>query len=149
MISPRFVSILALLVGSATAINRPNFVGTARVKQHMHSSGDLVEGEEDLLKIIVKWDHIPGAEGYELCHNCNHIDEESGTEVGGADGIVYPIGIGGKFECGAKPCSVMPGAPKGHNKFHLRAIVGGEMSPWSNYQNFNVLEPGSFEHEEL
>mmetsp|Transcript_2528 Transcript_2528/g.5374 ORF Transcript_2528/g.5374 Transcript_2528/m.5374 type:complete len:123 (-) Transcript_2528:267-635(-) len=122
----------------------------------MHKTGDLVEGEEDLLKIIVKWDPIRGAEGYELCHNCNHIDEESGAETSAADGRIYPVGIGAKFECGSRPCNVMPGVPKGHNKFHLRVLLVGEtpnssaeFSPWSKYQNFNVEEPGNFEHEEL
>ena len=51
--------------------------------------------------------------------------------------------------CGGQSCLVMPGAPKGHNKFHLRVKMDGEWSSWSNYQNFNVQEPGMFGHEEL
>ena len=42
---------------------RPNFIGTARIKQHRAgANGDLVEGEEHLLKAIIKWDAIPNAE---------------------------------------------------------------------------------------
>lgn len=153
MTSSRFISLLALLVTTAAADTpRPIFVGTARVKQHMHRTGDLVPGEEDLLKVIVKWDAIGGAEKYELCHQCNNIDEETGhiaatgSEVGGT---VHEIGIGGQFECGGQPCKVLPNSPQGSNVYHLRVMKNGEFSPWSRYQNFNVKEPGTFDHEEL
>lgn len=145
------VAAAATAVLAAAGLDRPRFVGSARVKQHFHKTGDLVEGEEHLLKVILKWDAIAGAEGYELCHNCSHIDEETGEEIPGApmDGVIYPIEIGGRFVCGGNPCNVMPATARGHNKFHLRVKIGGEMSPWSNYQNFNVQEPGNFMHEEL
>ena len=148
--------ILSLLIvplftnfSAAGAKDRPNFTASARVKQHFHRSGDLIAGEEHLLKVIVKWDPIRAAEGYELCHNCNHISEETGEENGDVDGKIYPIAIGGSNMCGGQACHVMPGAPKGNNKFHLRVKMDGEWSAWSNYQNFNVHEPGVFDHEEL
>jgi hypothetical protein len=139
---------------AATTVDRPKFTATARVKQHFHQvTGELVQLEEHLLKIIVKWNPIPEAEAYELCHNCHFIVEETGEEKGGKnwneDGSIIPIPIDGKHTCGAKPCYVMPAAPKGNNKFHLRVKKNGEFSLWSNYQNFNVQEPGNFEHEEL
>ena len=116
----------------------------------MHRTGDLVEGEEHLLKMIVKWNPIPGAEAYELCYNCNFIDEDTGAEISEVDSnAIISIPIGGKNTCGGQPCNVMPGTPRGFNKFHLRVQVGGEWSPWSNYQNFDVQEPGSFGHTEL
>ena len=143
---------LLLIVPLVTieAVDRPIFSATARVKQHFHKTGQLIDGEEHLLKVIVKWDAISGAEGYELCHNCNHISEVTGEENGDLDGgEIYPIGVGGANMCGGQACLVMPGAPKGHNKFHLRVKMDGEWSSWSNYQNFNVQEPGMFGHEEL
>eukprot|EP00580_Thalassiosira_gravida_P003658 CAMPEP_0201605392 /NCGR_PEP_ID=MMETSP0492-20130828/5225_1 /ASSEMBLY_ACC=CAM_ASM_000837 /TAXON_ID=420259 /ORGANISM="Thalassiosira gravida, Strain GMp14c1" /LENGTH=164 /DNA_ID=CAMNT_0048069633 /DNA_START=40 /DNA_END=534 /DNA_ORIENTATION=+ len=162
MISPRFAVILAAIVigttTTASSTDRPNFIGTARVKQHMHRTGDLVEGEQHLLKLIIKWQPIPGAEGYELCHECNHIDETTGRETGtldadeGTDGTVgttIPIEIGGKNVCGGQPCHVMPAAAKGHNKFHLRVKKGGHFGLWSKLQNFDVAEPGTFQHIEL
>ena len=115
----------------------------------MDHNGELIEGEEDLLKIIVKWDDIPGAEGYELCHECNHIDESTGAEIGAVDGTIYPAGIVGRDRCGGRPCKVMPGAPMGYNKYHLRVKNGGKFSPWSNHQNFETLEEGSYDHTEL
>lgn len=137
----------------AATADRPNFTATARVKQHFHHTGELVDGEEHLLKIIVKWNSIPEAEAYELCHNCHFIVEETGEEKGGRnwneDGSIIPIPIDGKFTCGRQPCYVMPAAPKGNNKFHLRVKKNGEFSLWSNYQNFNVQEVGNFGHEEL
>ncbi|KAL7527595.1 hypothetical protein ACHAXR_002027 [Thalassiosira sp. AJA248-18] len=144
---PRLVS-LALAVGIVAAVDRPNFVGTARVKQHMHRTGELVEGEEDLLKIIVKWDSIPHAESYELCQDCDHIDEETGAETGAVeDGIIHSVGIGKEFTCGGQPCKILPGTRRGHNKFHLRVkTANGEVSAWSKHQNFDVQEPGTFGH---
>eukprot|EP01083_Nonionella_stella_P029977 82334_1 len=157
MISSRFASLLAVLAigttaSSASTLSRPRFVGTARVKQHMERTGELVEGEEHLLKIIVKWDPIPGATGYELCDGCHNIDEETGLVADGAevDGVLYEIGIGGEYMCGGQPCKVIPGAPPGNNKYHLRVKdKSGEFGPWSNYQNFDVKEPGTFSHVEL
>lgn len=140
---------LITAISLVAAVDRPNFSAVARVKQHFHRTGDLIDGEEHLLKVIVKWDAISAAEGYNLCHNCNHISEETGEENGNADGTIYPIEVGGKNMCRGQACLVMPNAPKGYNKFHLRVKTNGEWSAWSNYQNFNVKEPGNFDHEEL
>mmetsp|Transcript_22742 Transcript_22742/g.38856 ORF Transcript_22742/g.38856 Transcript_22742/m.38856 type:complete len:153 (-) Transcript_22742:149-607(-) len=146
----RLLSLLLVPLITVAAVDRPNFKATARVKQHFHRTGELIDGEQHLLKVIVKWDAISAAEGYELCHNCNHhISEETGEENGEVDGKIYPIEVGGANMCGGQACHVMPGAPKGHNKFHLRVKKDGEWSAWSNYQNFNVQEPGNFDHEEL
>lgn len=152
MVSPRNAASLlgAVLLSAAVAAasdDRPNFVGTVRVKQHYHRSGELVEGEEDLLKVIVKWDPIPGAEAYELCHDCGHIDEATGLEDGELDGAMYPIEVG--HTCGGQPCHVMPGIKQGHNRFHLRVKKGGEFGPWSKYQNFETVQPGNVGHTEL
>ena len=73
--SRRFLPILALASSissgkAAATLDRPKFEATARVKSHFHKNGQLVKGEEDLLKIIVKWDHVPGAKSYE----CEWID---------------------------------------------------------------------------
>ena len=111
--------------------------------------------EEHLLKAIIKWDAIPKAEQYEICHHCNdYIDEETGVAddtVTDEDSIkdIYDIEIGGKNTCGGQPCLVMPGVPKGNNQYHLRVKVDGEWSLWSRHQNFFVSEPGTFKHVEL
>lgn len=140
--------LVPLLVTIAATIDRPTFKATARVKQHYHRSGQLVDGEEHLLKAIIKWDPpMDGAEKYQLCHNCNHISEETGAENGDVDGEI--IEVDADNFCGGQPCHVMPGCPQGLNKFHLRVKIDGEWSAWSNYQNFNVKEPGHFDHEEL
>ena len=70
MATPRLLSIvilaLASSIGTTTAdLERPKFEATARVKSHFHKNGQRVEGEEDLLKIIVKWDHVPDAKAYQ------------------------------------------------------------------------------------
>jgi hypothetical protein len=140
----------SLLIIVAATVDRPKFTAIARVKQHFHKTGGLIKGEEHLLKVIIKWEAITGADAYELCHNCDHISEVTGAENGNVnDGTIYLIEIGGRNVCGGQPCHVIPGAPMGNNKFHLRVIKDGELSPWSNYQNFNVQEPGNFDHEEL
>eukprot|EP00574_Skeletonema_japonicum_P014571 CAMPEP_0201737472 /NCGR_PEP_ID=MMETSP0593-20130828/42465_1 /ASSEMBLY_ACC=CAM_ASM_000672 /TAXON_ID=267983 /ORGANISM="Skeletonema japonicum, Strain CCMP2506" /LENGTH=153 /DNA_ID=CAMNT_0048231453 /DNA_START=74 /DNA_END=535 /DNA_ORIENTATION=- len=147
----RLLSLLIVpLVTVSATVDRPNFKATARVKQHYHRTGQLVDGEEHLLKAIIRWDPMIGAEEYQLCHNCNHISEETGAEKNGDDldgGEI--IEVDADSFCGGQACHVMPGCPQGLNKFHLRVKVDGEWSAWSNYQNFNVKEPGNFDHEEL
>lgn len=148
MISRKAIALFAAIATStivsfANAADRPDFVATARVKQHMHKTGALVEGEEELLKVILKWKHFPNAEGYELCHNCNHIDDATGKEIGSIDdaadgGNVIPVEVGGRNLCGGEPCNVMPATPRGKNKFYLRVKTDGEWGVWSNYQMFNV-----------
>ena len=83
------LSLLTVPLVTIAALDRPIFSATARVKQHFHKTGQLIDGEEHLLKVIVKWDAISGAEGYELCHNCNHILEETGEENGDLDGKIF------------------------------------------------------------
>eukprot|EP00573_Skeletonema_grethae_P000414 CAMPEP_0201685936 /NCGR_PEP_ID=MMETSP0578-20130828/567_1 /ASSEMBLY_ACC=CAM_ASM_000663 /TAXON_ID=267565 /ORGANISM="Skeletonema grethea, Strain CCMP 1804" /LENGTH=149 /DNA_ID=CAMNT_0048169921 /DNA_START=53 /DNA_END=502 /DNA_ORIENTATION=- len=143
----RLLSLLLVPLVTTASTDRPTFKATARVKQHMYRTGQLVDGEEHLLKAIIKWDPMNGAEKYQLCHNCNHILEDTGAEDGAVDGDI--IEVEADNFCGGQACHVMPGCPQGHNKFHLRVKMDGEWSAWSNYQNFDVKEPGNFDHEEL
>ena len=151
-VSTNLLTIATLLLVSITkatvAIDRPNFTGTARVKQHFHKSGELIAGEEHLLKVIVKWVPIPTAVQYELCHMCNHIDEETGEADDSkmnTEAKIYQIDP--SSTCGGQPCQIMPGTEKGHNKFHLRVKGSdGEWSVWSKHQNFLVAEPGTEMH---
>ena len=159
--------VATLLLGSCitTAIDtktRPNFTATARVKQHFHKSGNLVEGEEHLIKVILKWDHLPNANAYEICHNCHHINEDTGIIIEDDDekksddantgGKIYEVDMtGGKNTCGGQPCLVMPNTPRGNNKYHLRLKDMSDLSvsAWSKYQNFMIDEPGTEVHSEL
>merc|ERR1711971_1151278 len=154
-----FHAILAgvIIENSVAAVARPEIDSQAKVKQHRRPNGDLIQGEEDKRKILVKWEKIPEAEKYELCHNCPYIDEdgeeilEEGNAVtkSGEEGEVIPIGLGRDYECGGLACLLMPDSPKGYNKFHLRVFKKGDWSPWSKRRNFNVDKPGYIEHEEL
>jgi hypothetical protein len=150
MFSLRVVSLLAtVLRGLSADVERPHFSKiTARVKQHRHFTGDLVEGEEELRKLILQWDKVLGAEQYEICHNCLQISDDSG-EGDISDGKLLPIGVGRDHECGGNPCMVMPNISLGYNRFNIRVQSGGEWSPWSVHRNYNVDEAGRVKHEEL
>lgn len=135
------VATLASAAAAAAAGSRPNFAATARVKQHYHHSGELVEGEEHLLKIIIKWQPIHGVENYEICHDCD-INDETG-ETGEIHGHKLHA-VESSQTCGGLPCLTQKGIKKGMNKYHLRArFAGGQTSLWSNYQAFEVVEPGT------
>ena len=105
-------------------------------------------GQEHLRKIILQWEKVQEAAAYEVCHNCE-IEDLTGLRSEDCIGDVLDIPIGRAGTCGHGPCMVMPAAPIGYNKFHLRVKVGGEWSLWSRHRNFNVQEPGRVEHEEL
>uniref|UniRef100_A0A6U4HP11 Lipoprotein n=1 Tax=Minutocellus polymorphus TaxID=265543 RepID=A0A6U4HP11_9STRA len=133
--------------------SRPEFsIYQARVKQHRQGArGDLVEGEEELRKIILGWHAIPSAAGYELCHQCvGRIEEATGVEMGDAEiGTVHATTL--QDTCGGEPCLVMPGAPIGYNTFHLRykTADNGIWSPWSEMKRYDVQDVGHLQHEEL
>ena len=116
---------------------------SARVKQHRSgASGDLVEGEEELRKIIIQWDSIPGAMSYEVCHNCEVV--EGSPQPGEIHAVDLDMIRSGR------PVFIKPGAPLGKNTFHVRAkLDGGTDGPWSKERVFNVNEPGNALHEEL
>ena len=131
---------------------RPDhFTITARTKQHVYGKdGAVREGEEDKRAIILHWDKIPGADRYEICHNCCNIDDATGkgnTNVG----EVHYVGVDmDKYEYEGNPYHVIRNAPLGYNKFHLRVFLDGKWSLWSDYRNFLVDdEVGHVEHREL
>jgi hypothetical protein len=149
---------------------RPELHLTARIKQHRQgASGDLVEGEEELRKIILNWDPILNAKAYEICHLCSSIiDSHSGKrrqddgeeEDGGDGGTVISIPVGRHGECGGMPCLVVPGVPLGWNTFHLRVQLTSNdteddddddrWSLWSPVRNFHVHPEvlGSVDHSD-
>ena len=145
-----FLSLLLLVFSAVVAaIDRPDFsIYQARAKQHRHSSGQLVQGEEELRKIILGWYAIPEAKAYEICHQCKgRIDESTGNEISidgqEKDGIGTVHRTTPADTCGEQPCLVMPAAPLGYNRFHLRyQSGGGEWSPWSKSVNYNVKDVG-------
>ncbi|KAL3928526.1 MAG: hypothetical protein SGBAC_012616 [Bacillariaceae sp.] len=150
----RSFAILAFLstaIGAAGAMDRPKFEPNARVKLHrVKTTGEVIEGEETKRKILLKWGKYHNAEQYELCHNCDNIDDVTGE----ANGLieeekVISLGVGRQYECGGDACLVWPDAPLGYNKFHLRVLVGDEWSKWSKHRNYHVNEPGTLIHEEL
>lgn len=140
------LAILSLTTFTFAFAERPQLDEKARIKQHRSGArGELVEGEEDLRKIILSWPQ-QGDNEYEVCHNCN-IDEDSGERRSASTGVIIPIPLG--QECGSRPCMVMPGAPLGMNTFHLRVREDNEWSAWSKGRNFNIVDPGTIYHEEL
>mmetsp|Transcript_23005 Transcript_23005/g.33953 ORF Transcript_23005/g.33953 Transcript_23005/m.33953 type:complete len:170 (-) Transcript_23005:64-573(-) len=148
-----FLTFLMVLVWTSRAadIARPEFnIYQARAKQHRRGAeGKLVEGEEHLRKIILGWYRIDGAEAYEICHQCvGRIDENTGVEI---DDSIGTIRRGGEITtCGGQPCTVLPAAPIGYNRFHLRyQTKDGDWSSWSKVKNYKVEDVGHLEHEEL
>jgi len=125
----------------ANAFPGPEIDVSARVKQHRSGAGgDLVEGEEELRKVIVTWDKAYGASSYEICHNC--VLNASGDLIEG-------VAQSANSECGAQPCSVHPAAPLGYNTFQVRAKTGAGWSEWGTQRKFFVDEVGHVDHEEL
>jgi hypothetical protein len=142
---------------------RPELHLTARIKQHRQgATGDLVQGEEELRKIILNWDPIVNAKAYEICHLCSSIDSNSGQreDDSGEDsdgGTVISIPVGRHGECGGMPCLVVPGVPLGWNTFHLRVQLPSKhttdddrWSLWSPVRNFHVHPEvlGSVDHSD-
>ena len=131
--------LLALLCMANAKV--PDIDITARIKQHYvgGTNGDLVEGEEDMRKIIIQWEAIPGALEYQVCHNC--IPTET-------DGDLHTVPI--TQTRGGRPMYIKKDAPLGMNSFQVRvSLAEGELTEWSKQRNFNVDEPGSVHHEEL
>ena len=152
---------------------RPEFkIYQSRVKQHRSgATGQLVEGEEELRKIILGWYEISNALEYEICHQCFgntnniRIDEQTGKDLltdtydaTDGSGTIHKISIDTK--CGGQPCLVLPSAPIGQNTFHMRYKAGEDNSPkwslWSKVKIFNVdkenlgtMEEQQQQHEEL
>mmetsp|Transcript_13327 Transcript_13327/g.20208 ORF Transcript_13327/g.20208 Transcript_13327/m.20208 type:complete len:207 (-) Transcript_13327:223-843(-) len=151
-----FLLLLLPLLKSVSAVTdeRPNFqIFQSRAKHHFTRAGEKVEGEEELRKVILGWYAIPGAEEYQICHQCvGRIDESTGRINEPEDGVaqagrIQTVSI--HFQCGGHPCLVLPAAPLGFNHFHLRYKKGGEWSLWSTVRNYNVGEIGPMEHQEL
>jgi hypothetical protein len=127
----------------------PSILSSMRVKEHRSGAeGTLVEGEEHLLKVILKFTAVHAAEVYEVCHNCV-IDDESGKRSGD-EGDTDEIGL--DSVCGGEPCWVRPGCPKSWNTFNVRAMVGDEWTRWSKTGRFLVVaneDTGHASHSEL
>ena len=137
--------LLLFVTNSYAAIpDRPVIDPQARVKQHRFgANGDLVEGEEELRKIIVYWPRTPGALGYEICHNCN-VDDAKGVRLDDEKDKIKTVGP--TDTCGGEMCGVYPGAPLGKNTFNVRVQTSEGWSLWSKRANFVVDEPGHAQH---
>jgi len=121
---------------------------SARVKQHRRGAeGNLVEGEEHMRKLLLQWDAVDGALGYEVCHNCQPT---TGSEVknGELQGIITPVPVD-QTKAG-RPVFIFPNAPLGKNTFHVRVSTKkNEWGPWSAQRTFNVDEEvGTIHHHE-
>jgi len=65
--------------GGDVNVDFPHLNHHLRVKQHRSGAqGDLVKGEEHLVKTIIGWVAFPGATEYELCIDC-HIEDDTGV----------------------------------------------------------------------
>lgn len=140
------ITLLATVATSLVSATHPPIVGLgARVKQHRAGAqGDLVSGEEDLLKIIINWEAVDGAEKYEVCHNCV-INDATGKREGDDSGTLYKVAA--DFTCGGRPCHVLTAAPRGKNRYNVRVSTEGYWSKYSEHRNFNVAEAGNVQHE--
>ena len=146
------IFIIVTLIASTLAYNAndvPVLETSLRVKQHRAGErGELVEGEQDHLKVIVKWNPVASATAYEVCQNCN-ISTTSGERIGAA-GTVHPVKI--DHTCGGLLCFIKPQCPRGINTFVVRAaraLPGDERwTRWSDQMKFNVHTPGYAEHGE-
>mmetsp|Transcript_54301 Transcript_54301/g.60689 ORF Transcript_54301/g.60689 Transcript_54301/m.60689 type:complete len:152 (-) Transcript_54301:195-650(-) len=130
---------------SLVSATKPPIVGLdARVKQHRAGAqGDLVPGEENLLKIITNWEAVEGAEKYEVCHNC--IINEATGEREGDSGTANEVAV--DMICGGQPCHILKGARRGKNRYNVRVSTAGEWSKYSKHRSFNVAEVGNVQHE--
>ena len=112
-----FILVFSLALDPSFAtMRRPEFsIVQSRVKLHceISAAGNLVQGEEHLRKVILGWHPIPGAEAYEICHQClGKINEYTGEELSTpTDHELIPFSV--DFTCGGNPCLVLPGAPMG------------------------------------
>ena len=111
--------VLSLLVAITTAAlaKPPVLEANARVKQHRAGAqGALVEGEEDLLKMIVFWSSVPDAIDYQIQRDWKVVDEETG------DVLIEEGTVETSFaKCGGRPCLVVPGATRGLHTVMVRA----------------------------
>merc|ERR1712060_318521 len=100
----------------------------------------MVEGEEDLLKAIISWEAVPGANPeYEVCVDC---DISAGARNGNAGELAKTSATRG-----GKPSFIRPGMPKGSHTFHVRANVKGEWTLWSDPRKYNIQTTGSHSEE--
>eukprot|EP00555_Chaetoceros_dichaeta_P014443 CAMPEP_0198264310 /NCGR_PEP_ID=MMETSP1447-20131203/15158_1 /TAXON_ID=420782 /ORGANISM="Chaetoceros dichaeta, Strain CCMP1751" /LENGTH=148 /DNA_ID=CAMNT_0043953199 /DNA_START=85 /DNA_END=531 /DNA_ORIENTATION=+ len=144
MIMIKTITLLAAVATSLVSATPPIVGLDARVKQHRGGShGDLVTGEEDLLKIIINWEAVNGAEKYEVCHNC--VINEATGEREGDSGTLNEVAA--DFTCGGRPCHILKGAPRGKNRYNVRVSTKGYWSKYSKHRNFNVAEVGDVQHE--
>mmetsp|Transcript_29530 Transcript_29530/g.67894 ORF Transcript_29530/g.67894 Transcript_29530/m.67894 type:complete len:152 (-) Transcript_29530:279-734(-) len=146
MIIYLILTLAATAFGLSTAAY-PSIRHEARVKQHRSgANGDLVDGEEEMRKIIVYWDIIPDAVEYELCYGCV-VDNKTGIRHDDPKGgHVFTIGI--SSTCGGVDmCKAIPNANLGKNVFNVRVKTNdGRWSRWSEGANFIVDEPGFSQH---
>ena len=109
-----------------------------RVKQHQQGT-ELVPGEEHHLKVIVKWEAVAAATGYEVCHQCD-IDE-NGVRTSDA-GTLSPVPV--DHTCMAEMCFIKPACPPGVNTFSVRAARAkgddDRWTAWSAVMKFKVDE---------
>ena len=131
--------------GQKEGVPVPNIDSEAWVKQHRAgAAGDLVAGEEDLRKMSVQWESVPGAYEYQVCVNCD-------LEADPSTWTIKPVPVGRAGERGGRPVFIYPGAPIGHNTFHVRVSLTDkeQFGHWSEPRHFNVGEVGRTLHEEL
>ena len=107
----------------------------ARLKQHRAgATGELVPGQEHLLKLTVFWNAIPDAQIYEVCLNCEIHDNERLDPTVGRLEVSDP-----QQTCGGRQCFIWPGADPGVNRVHVRVRTSDDrVSRWSDPGNFEV-----------
>ena len=119
-----------IITVSAALADPPKLEETARIKQHRSgASGDLVEGEEHLVKAIFYWNSVGGALEYEISLDCHRNVEESDELVVVQKGKKDTISP--SKTCGGRPCYVYPAAPVGITTVSVRVKTEDGWSEWS------------------
>jgi hypothetical protein len=136
---------LLVLTASSSGTPYPSILRSIRVKNHFHRTGEPVDGEQHLRKVILKWTPVAGATRYEVHHVHPHdIHEEIEPRV-------HVTTVEAGHTCGGTPCHVKPACPLGRNGFSVRAMLeGGEeedgeqqeetWTPWSPLVRFDITK---------
>ena len=145
-----FLLIVAVLVQSSSTAaeqsqqqrpNPPILEDKARVKRHYHKSGELIQGEEDLLKFIVFWKPVPDAKLYELSFEFeNHPEEQNPIRLETYDPSLKSSGM-------TRPRWIIENCPKGNVKVRIRVDTSSSSttslknwSDWSEPAIYSVTE---------
>lgn len=146
MPSHRFLSLLTLaLAAFSTDANTPRSdfkLAIAKVKPHVYHAGEREPKDgEHLVKFIMTWFPTEGANGYEVCHNCDDLIDGHGKATASTEDMQHHI-YTNVATCDGLPCIVMKKIPEGSNTFNIRhKTEDGKYTHWSEKRELDVTCP--------